>query len=84
MENLENENRETVSTPMGKLWNVIGVTMLGTILIGYAWHGMEMFKLRTQNEHEENAVRVNIVKLTAYRDQLKAGASSTIKIIAPK
>jgi CCR4-NOT transcriptional regulation complex NOT5 subunit len=55
--------------------------MLGTVLIGYAWHGMEMLKLRTQNESVENDVRANIVKLTAYRDQLKAHASSTIKTI---
>lgn len=81
MENLENKNNETASTPMGRVWKVIGATMLGTVLIGYAWHGMEMLKLRTQNEHVENEVRANIVKLTLYRDQLKSDASSTTKTI---
>jgi hypothetical protein len=81
MKNSENENSKMVSTPMGKVWKVIGATMLGTILVGYAWHGMEMLKLHTQNEHAENEVRANIVKLTLYRDQLKAEASSTIKTL---
>jgi hypothetical protein len=81
MENMNNEDNKTESTPMGRVWKVIFATMLGTVLIGYAWHGMEMLKLRTQNESVENDVRANIVKLTAYRDQLKADASSTVKTI---
>jgi hypothetical protein len=78
---MENENTKTESTPMGRVWKVIFATMLGTVLIGYAWHGMEMLKLRTQNESVEHAVRANIVKLTAYREQLKVSASSTVKTI---
>lgn len=78
---MQNENTEIPSTPMGRVWKVVGATMLGTVLIGYGWHGMEMLKLRTQNEHIENEVRTNIVKLTDYRDQLKDEASSTTKTI---
>jgi hypothetical protein len=81
---MENENNKIVSTPMGRVWKVIFATMLGTVLVGYGWHGMQMLKLRTQNEHEENAVRANIVKLSTYRDQLKAEASSTIKTLPKK
>lgn len=81
MENSENKNSETVSTPMGRVWKVIFMTMLGTILVGFAWHGMQMLKVRTQNTSEEDAVRANIVKLTVYRDALKANATSTIKIL---
>lgn len=78
---MENNNNEIVSTPMEKVWKVICATMLGTVLIGYAWHSSEMFKLRAQNEHAENEVRANIVKLTIYRDQLRTEASSTIQTL---
>ena len=81
MESLENENTKTESTPMGRVWKVIFATMLGTVLIGFSWHEMEMLKQRTLNESQENAVRANIEKLTIYRDELKAKASSTIKTL---
>lgn len=66
---------------MGRVWKVIFATMLGTALVGYAWHAMQMLKERTLNESQENAIRANIEKLTVYRDELKAKASSTIKTL---
>lgn len=87
MENLNKENNEhtqTELTPMGRVWKVICATMLGTALIGYGWHAMEMSKQKRQNARAENEVVVNIAALTVYRDQLQASASATIPILPPQ
>lgn len=69
---METEAITTEQTPMKNVWKIIGATMLGTLLVGYGLHEMSMTKLRTQNAREREDAQMNIVKLTEYRDQLRA------------
>jgi len=60
---------------MKKVWKIIGATMIGTLLIGYALHEMSITKLRSQNMREREDGKSQIIKLTAYRDQLLASST---------
>lgn len=64
---------------MKKVWKIIALTMIGTLLIGYALHEMSITKLRAKNTREREDAKTQIVKLTAYRDQLLA--STTLPVI---
>jgi uncharacterized membrane-anchored protein YhcB (DUF1043 family) len=72
---METETTTTEPTPMKSVWKVIGATMIGTLLIGYALHEMRMTTLREQNAREIAAVQENITKLAKYRDELKASTT---------
>jgi len=60
---------------MKKVWKIIGATMIGTLLIGYALHEMSITKLRSQNMREREDGKSQIIKLIAYRDQLLASST---------
>lgn len=60
---------------MKKVWKIIGATMIGTLLIGYALHEMSITKLRSQHMREREDGKSQIIKLTAYRDQLLASST---------
>lgn len=64
---------------MKKVWKIIGATMIGTLLIGYALHEMSMTKLRSQNARERDTAEMQIMKLTEYRDQLRASTTVSEK-----
>jgi uncharacterized membrane-anchored protein YhcB (DUF1043 family) len=72
---METETTTTVPTPMKSVWKIIALTMVGTLLIGYALHEMRMSTLREQNARVIAAVQENITKLVEYRDELKASTT---------
>lgn len=63
---------------MKSVWKIIGATMIGTLLVGYALHEMSMTKLRAQNAYERTQAELQITKLTLYRDQLRASTTTSI------
>lgn len=73
---METETTTTEQTPMKSVWKIIGATMIGTLLIGYALHEMRMTKLRGQNATEREQAEMQITKLTEYRDQLQASTTA--------
>jgi hypothetical protein len=76
---MENSDQQSTaeSTPMKKVWKVVILTMLGTTLLAYAWHGMEMLRVKASHTREANALRENITKLSEYRDSLRAKQSTS-------
>lgn len=64
---------------MVSVWKVVVATMLGTALIGFAWHSMGMAKVRMENTHNSNEVRASIAKLTLYRDTLTSTSTKLTK-----
>ena len=74
---MDNEKQEKTATPMGRVWVIVASTMLATVVIGLLWHMTTIGKYRFKNNLEAQMVQQNIQKLTAYRDQLSARATST-------
>jgi hypothetical protein len=70
-------SNETKVTPMGRVWLIVLGSMVLVAACGSIWHIMGMSEERVKNEKELTAVKTEIVKLTAYRDELLKKASST-------
>jgi hypothetical protein len=62
-------------TPMGKVWMVVLGTMLFTVVGSYIWHLTTLERLKMDNAHENNMLRLEIKKLTDYRDTLVASTT---------
>jgi len=74
MENTEESTANemtTSSTPMGRVWLIVLISMCVTFMFSWFWHVSGMNKQLRQNNAADNAVIVNTEAVAHYRDLLK-------------
>ena len=74
MENTEeNTTNETTtpSTPMGRVWLIVLISMCVTFALSWFWHVSGMNKQLRQNNAADSAVIANTEAVAHYRDLIK-------------
>ncbi len=61
---------------MFPIWVITIVSMLGTSLASYAYHGYDLNKRHNQNVSEIDSIKARTIKYTEYRDILIKGGKA--------
>lgn len=75
--NTEKEKSAREETPMTRVWAIVVGSMLVVGTISLIWYSATIAKEKRDNNKEEEVIQQSIEKITAYRDLLKSGTTSS-------